>query len=421
MKKLALFCMVLLSMGGMVSGSSLPGDYNGDWKVNLEDFAIMASNWLSDWSSSFVTTWDTSLAPGTKVTLALAGTVDAKIEWGDGTVETVTTPGPHVHDYGVDGIYTVTVTGSVTAYNSWDNGAGWGSDELRKLISVDHWGQVGFTSMHRAFYGCLNLVSVPSASDGIEAVTDMSFMFAFASSFNSNIGDWNTSSVTDMGTMFGDASSFNQPIGGWDTSSVTDMIWMFYGASAFNGNISDWDVSSVTDMSFMFGKTLSFDQPIGGWDTSNVIDMSWMFYEASAFNQNISNWDTSSVMGMHNMFYNASAFNQPIGNWDTSSVISMSYMFYGASAFNQPIGNWDTSRIDHMGGIFCKASAFNQDISGWDTSSVTEMDYMFYSASSFNQDLSRWCVDKIPLPGPDNFDTIACSWTDLRPVWGTCP
>jgi hypothetical protein len=35
-----------------------------------------------------VTTWDTSLSEGTTVTLALAGTVNAPIHWGDGSVHT---------------------------------------------------------------------------------------------------------------------------------------------------------------------------------------------------------------------------------------------------------------------------------------------------------------------------------------------
>ncbi len=132
--------------------------------------------------SPFVTTWDTSLAKGTTVTLALAGEVDATIYWGDGAVKHVTTPGPHRHNYGVDGVYTVSVTGNVSAYNSYSNAGGY--YERRKLISVESWGQLGFTSMKRAFFGCSNLVSVPTTSVGIEAVTDMSEMFRVARLLN---------------------------------------------------------------------------------------------------------------------------------------------------------------------------------------------------------------------------------------------
>ncbi len=415
---------VLLIFTGVAPAECPRSDANGDCKVDMEDLAIMASEWLTEGSSSaFVTTWDTSLAYDTTVTLALAGEVDAIIEWGDGNVEVVTTPGPHVHDFGVDGIYTVSVTGSVTAYNSLDNGGGDPWSEEAKLVSVDSWGQVGFTDMYLAFFQCSNLVSVPGTSDGIEDVADMGYMFLYASSFNQDISGWDTSNVTDMGGIFCGASAFNQDIGGWNTSSVTDMSEMFYFASAFNGNISSWDTSSVNNMRQMFHFATSFNQDIGGWNTSNVTDMGGMFNNASSFNQDIGGWNTSNVTDMGGMFNNASSFNQDIGGWNTSSVNNMYRMFYYASAFNQDIGNWDTSNVTGMSEMFCGASAFNQDIGGWDTSSVNNMYRMFFGASSFNQDLSGWCVTALYVSPPPNFDKAATSWTlpDSRPTWGTCP
>jgi surface protein len=268
------------------------------------DLAAIASEWLDN--GAFVTTWNTRLADGTTIPLGLSGEVDATIDWGDGTVETVTTAGPHVHDYGVDGIYTVSVTGSATEYNSYDGGKPIYHDEYHmglnhsdnwKLVSVDNWGQLGFTSMHYAFYRCLNLASIPTTTDGIEAVTNMSAMFNYAWEFNQDIGNWDTSRVTDMSNMFGDAWAFNVDIGGWDTSSVTDMSRMFGEAESFNQDIGGWDTSSVTDMSYMFAVALVFNGNIGGWNTSNVTNMSWMFYDALSFNQDLSGWCVDKVIG----------------------------------------------------------------------------------------------------------------------------
>ncbi len=291
-------------------------DFDFSGRVDANDLSTLTEDWLKNYA--FVTTWDTSLASGTTVTLALAGDVDAYIDWGDSNMTDVNTPGPHVHDYGVDGIYTVSVTGSVTAYNSFNNGGA--ISERRKLVSVDNWGQLGFTSMYCAFHFCSNLVSVPTSSDGIENVTDMS-------------------------SMFQDASTFNQDISSWDTSSVTDMSAMFSGASSFNQDISGWDTSNVIDMYGMFGDAYSFNQPIGGWDTSKVTDISGMFYFASDFNQPIGSWDTSNVTNMNLMFYRASSFNQDIGGWDTSSAIYMDYMFKYASSFNQDLSGWCVEQI----------------------------------------------------------------------------
>ena len=44
---------------------------------------------------------------------------------------------------------------------------------------------------------------------------------------------------------------------------------------------------------------------------------------------------------------------------------------------------------------------------------------MFFSANAFNQDLSSWCVSQSPEK-PSGFDDEATSWTEPRPIWGTC-
>ena len=76
-----------------------------------------------------------------------------------------------------------------------------------------------------------------------------------------------------------------------DTSGITDMSWLFDNASSFNQDISSWDVSNVKDMSYMFYKASSFNQDISSWDISNVEFMYSMFVGASSFNQvNMYKW-----------------------------------------------------------------------------------------------------------------------------------
>ncbi len=156
----------------------------------------------------------------------------------------------------------------------------------------------------------------------------------------------------------------------------------------------------VTDMIELFRLNRTFNTDIGFWDTSNVTNMNGMFSGAQAFNnggQTLNNWDTSSVTNMQNMFSSTNIFNQDISAWDVSSVTTMYYMFSGAYRFNQ-------------------------DISAWDVSSVTNMSMMFYFAEDFVQDLTGWCVSNIST-FPRDFDyraLLGMSYSNLRPIWGTC-
>ena len=123
------------------------------------------------------------------------------------------------------------------------------------------------------------------------------------------------SRITNMSYVFGFATSFNQDIISWDVSNVTHMGGMFYIATSFNQNIGSWDVSNVTDMTSMFYDATSFNQNIGSWDVSNVTDMRYMFYSATSFNQDLSSWDVANVTQCSSFSYNTTAWTLPKPNF----------------------------------------------------------------------------------------------------------
>ena len=178
--------------------------------------------------------------------------------------------------------------------------------------------------------------------------------------------------------------------------------------------------SKVTDLDYVFNGEINLNEDMGNWDVSNVICMERAFTGCRILNQDFTYWDTSNVTDMNRMFSGAIAFNGDISNWNTSSVTNMSNMFNASFIFNGNISNWNTSSVTNMSSMFFQARDFNQDINSWDVSNTTNMSGMFYQALDFNIDLSGWCVSQFSSQ-PAGFDTGATSWTEPRPVWGTCP
>ena len=310
----------------------------------------------------------------------------------DGANEATALTGNYTCNYAAAGTYTVRIkdnTGLGTGFpRIYFNLSG----DMRKLLTIEQWGKGKWTSMNRAFYGCIYLTGNATDSPDLSGVTDTSYMFSIAPAFNQDIGNWDTANVTSMSNMFNGAQAFNQDIGNWDTANVTNMVYMFRDAYAFNQELGSWNTANVTSYVWHVPRRPRLNQAIGGWNTASVTTMSNLFYNAYAFNGNISSWDTASVTDMSGMFYNASAFNQDIGSWNTTDVTNMYGMFRGASAFNQDIGNWNTSGVTDMSSMFESASAFNQDIGEWNTANVTDMSSMFYNASAFNQNIGAWNV-----------------------------
>ncbi len=359
----------------------------GDGLHNSTDTVLVAVGVPDD--SHFVTTWRTT-APGESITIPVGGASGAyTVDWGDGTISEGVS-GDQTHEYGDAGTHTIRVYGGFERIY-----LGGDTRNAAKLLSIEQWGDIRWASMGHAFSWASNMVYRATDTPDLSGVTDMSYMFSRASSFNGDISSWDVSQVTDMSDMFVGASSFNRPLNEWDVSQVTAMPYMFSSASSFNRPLNDWDVSQVTDMRGMFYQASSFNQPLNDWDVSSATDMFHMFWGASSFNQPLSSWDVSQVTDMSGMFWDASSFNRPLNDWDVSSVTDMSAMFHQASSFNQPLNAWDVSSVADMSAMFRQAASFNQPVSAWDVSSATDMSAMFHQASSFNQPLSPWDVSQV--------------------------
>ncbi|MBR4984578.1 MAG: DUF285 domain-containing protein [Proteobacteria bacterium] len=349
----------------------------------------------------FISVWSLP-EDDTKVTIFLYASTQSKckIDWGDGTIETVSVNNDQLnqsHTYNAPGEVTITIS-EVTGDLKFGDKDVSNSNEFatltRHIQEVKAFGPLGlgtcaFLNSHKLTK--VSQVDIPRS----DLLTSMDKLFEKANAFNQDIGNWDTSMVNQMYMTFGNATAFNQDIGNWDTSNVRNMENMFAGATQFNQDIGNWDTSNVTNMGNMFSGATQFNQDIGNWDTSKVTTMKYMFSSATAFNQDIGRWNTSNVNDLACTFHKAENFNQDIGKWNTSNVRRLESTFRKAKAFNQDIGKWDTSKTTSMFQMFEEATAFNQDIGKWNTSNLNDLTSMFNNAKEFDQDLSSWDISKV--------------------------
>ena len=323
--------------------------------------------------TKFISTWDTRLnlfgINDRKVILPLRsnGTYDFYVDWGDGT------PEQHVnnynssngaHTYTTPGIYTVTITGTLSGwtYNTTTTGPNGGyRSELNptklqhyalKLRSIHDWECLQFVPNARYHFVFSNFMTgIPTTVfNGSSAYGAFSSTTGLADAFNNNVATgWDTSSLTDitsMLSMVGYNTSTDFDVSNWDVSNVTGMASCFYNMKGWNNGGSS---------------------SISGWDTSSVMDMSYVFSSCDSFNQDIGNWDVGNVTNMDGSFYNATNFNNggssSISGWDTSNVELMRYIFRGSS-FDQPVGYWDTSKLQRIDEAF-RFRNYSYDFANW--------------------------------------------------------
>ena len=235
-----------------------------------------------------------------KLPLTTSTGLDAVVDWGDSTTDTITVynAAEVTHTYASSGTYTISITGTLPGFRF--NNAG---DRL-KIINISSWGVLNITTAS-VFRGCTNLTCSATDAPTITSAS-LAITFEFCTNFNGNIGNWDVSAVTGMGSMFKSATAFNNggssSIGNWNTSLVTDMSNMFQSATAFNQNIGSWNTGAVTNMSRAFNSATAFNQNIGAWNVEAVTNIVFFMSGKTAANYSAANldaiyngWSTQSV------------------------------------------------------------------------------------------------------------------------------
>ncbi|MEM9338717.1 MAG: BspA family leucine-rich repeat surface protein, partial [Bacteroidota bacterium] len=272
----------------------VPEDADGDniYEVSLTATDEDNNTTLVDWTVTiqdvsepefFITTWETT-SPNESITIPTAGSgYNYTISWGDGTEDTNQT-GDASHTYVTPGIYTVMISGDFPRIffnaNAIIGGGSIGDGvNADKLLTIEQWGYISWSSMAYAFAGCSRLDIRATDAPDLSIVTEMSYLFTEAISLTSlgNGPTWDVSNVENMGALFSNALTFDHDLNEWDVRNVTDMSSMFVNAGAFDHYLGSWVLNSNVDMTEMFFSPVAplswscenFTGTLIGWEHNN--------------------------------------------------------------------------------------------------------------------------------------------------------
>jgi surface protein len=210
--------------------------------------------------TDFISVWDTTLGFDVPIVLPLvaSGNYNFSVNWGDGNTDTITAwdQEEKTHTYAEDGIYTITITGTI---EGWSFGAS--SPCAPKLTSIVNIGPLKLGNEEGYFQNCQNLTTIGGTID-LSGMTNMNSMFGLCYSLTSvsGIETWDTSNITKMSGVFALATSFNQDISGWDVSNVLsgkdgNMVDFMYGKSTANYDYYDNLLNAWSQLTLQSGVT----------------------------------------------------------------------------------------------------------------------------------------------------------------------
>ncbi len=208
----------------------------------------------------------------------------------------------------------------------------------QKLLDVKQWGCTNWKVLIGAFKGCSNMQITANDTPNI-TTNNLTSMFEDATSFNSDITNWDTSNIMSMAKMFKNATSFNQDINQWNSSTLYYASEMLRDATSFNQYLGDFiplqnpqtsgsKTSNMLDNSGIdcinYSKTLiKLDQR---WDNSSGV-LAVPKKQFITNSQKVTNrqLDIAQTLGVNGLKYNATAVgaHNRLSDLDASSNLHL--------------------------------------------------------------------------------------------------
>lgn len=195
-------------------------------------------------ASAFKATVNNSSA-GFTLPLVSGSMYDFYVDWGDGSaVDHITTwnQAQATHSYPTNGSYQMSITGAMPRW--FFNGGG----SATKILSIDSWGPMVWTSFDSAFFYCTNLTSVAGDGD-FSSVTSFAYAFWGCSSLTS-FPDVNLPACTTCYGAWANCPALTS-VGAVNAPISTSYWAAFYGDTSLT-TIGAVNMTSATDIALVF-------------------------------------------------------------------------------------------------------------------------------------------------------------------------
>ena len=372
-------------------------------------------------------------ADGSIAAAPIMGTVNCTVDWGDGTVEEITSETP-LHTYGSAGEYVVTISGEVSRFST--ESTAFSSDKTRYsyITRVKQWGKTGLTSMEKALYNCEYVTSIPSdVAHSFDNVTTFSYAFYYckaleeipaglfknateATSYN-NVFAWcvnvpaipedlfeSAGNVTDFSYAFAYCAEISKiPAGLFrNAGKGEDFSFLFNktGIVSTNTNYTEGllteipaglfdNCTSAVNFTATFGYTNVKSIPAGLFDNcTEATNMQSVFTScvslssipAGLFDKN------TKVTTFYNIFNNCGITSIPAGLFDNNTAVTTFRMtFAGTDITSIPAGLFDgKTAVTNYNGCFYNCSNLTTVPAGLfkDATAVTDIGRIFMNCKS---------------------------------------
>jgi hypothetical protein len=359
----------------------------------------------------FISTWNTSntsvgSSASNQVRLPLVsnGNYNFVVDWGDGSSDVITTfnQAEATHTYANSGNYTITITGTCVGWR-FNNGL----DRL-KILTVVSWGNLKFTNLSGAFFGCSNLTSI---SGDLSAQTNTTFQDFFwlcgLTSIPSGLFD-NCPNVTNFAGSFFQNQITSIPSGLFDNCPNVTTFGNTFNQNQITSIPSGLfdNCPNVTSFSNTFQQNQITSIPAGLFDNCHNVTT----FTSSFFQNQITSIPSGLFDNCPNVTIFSNTFRQnqitsiPSGIFDNCpNVTTFANTFQQNQITSIPAGLFDNCpNVTNFAETFLGNSSLNVNISdlvlNMDMTKVTTTRQMFSGCSSIvgnGQDL----IDKPKAAG----------------------